>query len=434
MPTINTEQLYSIFKTCSGVSTDTRSIVPGSMFFALKGPNFNANLLASQAISLGAKYAVVDDAQYATSPETLLVTDGLAALQALAKQHRNHWSIPVIGLTGSNGKTTSKELLQTVLSQKYNTYATKGNLNNHIGVPLTILNCPTKTEIAIIEMGANHQHEIALLCSIAQPTHGFITNIGKAHLEGFGGIEGIKKGKGELFDYLTTHQGTAFVNAQNETLLAMAGERNFKEKIIYQQANSPEELKLTQHNPLVQFTDSEGNTIKTQLTGKYNFENIVNAIAIGRYFGLTALQANTGIAIYNPNNNRSQWLQQGSNKILLDAYNANPSSMAAAIQNFAEMQGNKKMVILGDMFELGDQGPSEHEALGKTLSTCKIDTILLVGSLMQNALKHLPTAYYFTDKHSLHLWLHDHKTTECQILIKGSRGMGLESVLPFLQA
>jgi UDP-N-acetylmuramoyl-tripeptide--D-alanyl-D-alanine ligase len=427
----NTQQLYQAFLQCSAVCTDTRQILPNSMFVALKGPNFDANSLATEALAKGARFAVVDNPAYATQPNILLVANGLLALQDLARHHRSTWHIPVLGLTGSNGKTTSKELIHSVLSQKYIAYATKGNLNNHIGVPLTILNCPANAQIAIIEMGANHQHEIQLLCSIAQPTHGLITNIGKAHLEGFGGIEGVKKGKGELYDYLAAHQGTVFVNASSIEVPELAAQRHFHQKIEYQQPNSPNQIRLKAHNPLVIYTDAQGNTVHTQLTGSYNFENIVNALTIGYHFGLSHAAANLGIISYVPQNNRSQFVLQGSNHLLLDAYNANPSSMAAAIINFDHLRANKKMVILGDMLELGAQSQEEHRQLGLLLSHCNFDKILLAGPAMQAALAQLPQAYYFPDKFGLHNWLQDHQPTHYHVLIKGSRGMSLETCLPF---
>lgn len=432
MAFITIDLLYQKFLECSSVSTDTRKIGKDSMFFALKGPNFNANTLAENALKLGAKYTVVDEEIFVTSPNILLVKDGLQALQELATFYRKQWPIPVIGLTGSNGKTTSKELINSVLATKYNTHATVGNLNNHIGVPLTILAKPANAQVAIIEMGANHQQEIALLCTIAQPTHGLITNIGKAHLEGFGGLAGVRKGKGELFDYLAKSEGAVFVNIQNNILTEMANERVFKEKIEYQKPNSFLEINAESTQPLVKIINSQGQVLQSHLPGDYNFENMVNAIAIGKYFGIETDTAIQAVCHYNPTNNRSQWMQQGTNQILMDAYNANPSSMSATITTFNESVKTKKMVILGDMFELGNESEIEHENLGKFLKTCQIDIILLAGQHMQFALKHLPKAFYFPDKFGLHVWLQEHKTEHTHILIKGSRGMGLESCLQFL--
>jgi UDP-N-acetylmuramoyl-tripeptide--D-alanyl-D-alanine ligase len=432
MAYISITDLYQKFIESSGISTDTRNIGQNSMFFALKGPNFNANTLAETALEKGASFAVVDEAEYQTKPNIFLVENTLLTLQKLANYHRKQFTIPVIGLTGSNGKTTTKELINSVLEKKYKTHYTKGNLNNHIGVPLTILSMQKDVEVAIIEMGANHKREIAELCAICEPTHGLITNIGKAHLEGFGGIEGVKKGKSELYDWLSTNEGTVFVNAENSVLVELANERNFKEKIEYQKQNGFINLQMETEVPFVNYFDLENNLIKTHLTGKYNFENIVNALAIGKYMSVPDLDANNAIAEYEPDNNRSQYIEKGTNKILMDAYNANPSSMAAAITNFNNIIANKKMVILGDMFELGEEAPKEHELLGQLLKKCNFDKILLAGPLMQNALVHLPNAYYFPDKFGLHVWLQEHKATDYHILIKGSRGMGLESCLALL--
>lgn len=431
---ISISDLYQKYLTCSGVSTDTRKIEKDVMFFALKGPNFNANNFARQALEKGAAFAVVDEEQYVTDENILLVEDGLKALQQLANFHRKTLKIPFVGLTGSNGKTTSKELTNSVLSQKFRTYATKGNLNNHIGVPLTVLAIDSSVEIAIIEMGANKQGDIQELVEICEPTHGFITNIGKAHLEGFGGMEGVKKGKGELLDFLSASGGTVFVNQLNEILMDMVNARSFQEKIEYGQKGSFLSAKLLEEIPFVIYEAENGEQVHSHLTGSYNFENIVNALAIGKYFGVPAEKANKGISEYNPDNNRSQFVQKGSNLVLMDAYNANPSSMSAAITNFNNLKADKKMVILGDMFELGPDSPQEHEAIGKLLSTCNFDYILLAGTLMQAAVKPLPLmkVNYFPDKFGLHVWLQDHEIKNTHILVKGSRGMGLESVLPFL--
>jgi UDP-N-acetylmuramoyl-tripeptide--D-alanyl-D-alanine ligase len=285
-------------------------------------------------------------------------------------------------------------------------------------------------EIAVVEMGANHQKEIALLSSIAEPTHGMITNIGKAHLEGFGGIEGVRKGKGELFDWLSTSGGTVFVNGANTTLQEMANERTFSEKVLYlADATAPQ---LLEDAPLVVYKDSNQQIVHTHLTGRYNFENIAAALAIGAYFGVSNQDANDAVAEYNPTNNRSQIIQKGSNTVIMDAYNANPSSMGAAIENFGKLKAERKMVILGDMLELGDESPAEHLALGKLVAAQQFDVVILAGKLMQDALPALPKAYYFPDKFSLHNWVIDHPQQNTHVLIKGSRGMGLETVVPYL--
>lgn len=422
--------LLERFLQASGVSTDTRKIAPGNLFFALKGPNFNANQLAEEALSKGAAFAVIDDEAFAHIPNTLLVEDGLQALQDLARLYRQTLRIPVIGLTGSNGKTTTKELLFSVLSQKFHCFATTGNLNNHIGVPLSVLAIQANHEIAVIEMGANKQGDIEELVNIAQPTHGLITNIGKAHLEGFGGIEGIKKGKGELFDFLAQHEGTVFLPYDKNVVHDMHAERVFKSTII---ANEALYTELVEAKPTVVYQTKDGLQVRSHLPGIYNFENIQMALAVGKHFGLTDEQCHEGIQSYIPTNHRSQYIQIGSNQVLMDAYNANPSSMAAAIQHFAETENNPKIVILGDMFELGDASAEEHAALGALIAQQGFDKVLLVGQHMQNALIHLPKAYYFPDKFGLHNWLQDHPIKNSYLLVKGSRGISLESVLPFLE-
>lgn len=424
-------EIYEKFKTCTGVSTDTRKIDEGVMFFALKGDKFNANEFAGEALGKGAKYVVVDEEKYATNGACILVNDVLYTLQKLANYHRQQFNIPFVGLTGSNGKTTSKELVATVLSKKYNTYYTKGNLNNHIGVPLTLLGLDKSYEIAVIEMGANHQGEIRDLCSICEPTHGFITNVGKAHLEGFGGVEGVKKGKGELYDFLAKSGGTVFVNAKNESLMAMAQSRTFRHTVEYLKDNK---VVLVKDSPVVVFSTQAAHldplTYTTNLPGWYNFENIAAAIAIGSFFGVSVEDASEAVSTYNPDNNRSQIIQKGTNSILLDAYNANPSSMSAAVQNFINLKTDKKkVVILGDMLELGDEAPAEHKAIGELVAKGDFELVVLAGKLMSSALEALPKAYYFPDKFSLHNWLLDKQIQNSFVLIKGSRGMGLESTL-----
>ncbi|CCH55912.1 UDP-N-acetylmuramoylalanyl-D-glutamyl-2, 6-diaminopimelate/ D-alanyl-D-alanyl ligase [Fibrisoma limi BUZ 3] len=428
---LSIDDVYHKFLECSGVSTDTRAITANCLFVALRGDTFDGNQFAEQALASGARYALVDDPDVAARHPTrfLLVGNSLAALQDLARRHRQTITIPVIGLTGSNGKTTTKELIAAVLSKNYKTYATRGNLNNHIGVPLTVLAINEQYELAVVEMGANHQQEIELLCSIAQPTHGLITNVGKAHLEGFGGIEGVRKGKGELFDFLAASGGTVFVNAQDPTLMDMFYQRSFADVVLYRQDNLPT---LIQETPVVIYRDADNHEITTHLPGRYNFENMAAALAIGRAFGVTPEEANRAVADYNPTNNRSQVITKGSNTVLLDAYNANPSSMAAAIRQFMAMPAQRKVVILGDMYELGAESPAEHAALGDLIAQGRFDTVVLAGQDMKYALGALPKAYYFPDKFSLHNWLIDHPMTNTHILVKGSRGMSLETVLPFL--
>lgn len=429
---IDLEKLYHQYISCTGVSTDTRKIGLNSMFFALKGDRFNGNAFAQEALNKGAKYVVIDEAEYQVSEQCILVEDVLYALQQLANYHRKQLGIPVVGLTGSNGKTTTKELINVVLSRKFKTYATKGNLNNHIGVPLTLLAITKEVEIAIIEMGANHQGEIRLLSSICEPSHGLITNVGKAHLEGFGGVEGVKKGKGELYDFLQSNGGVVFVNSKNETLQQMASSRSFKEVVTYPQPGDFYGCELKASSPVIVYTDEKGNTVETHLSGTHNFENMAAALCIGKYFGVEAQQANEAVSGYIAENNRSQLMQKGSNTILLDAYNANPTSMQASLEHFMTVQATNKVVILGDMFELGEESEAEHRRIGEVVAKGNFDKVLLCGKQMQAAVEANPKAYYFIDKFSLNNWLYDNKFQHSHILIKGSRGMGLESVVELL--
>ncbi|MBC8154230.1 MAG: UDP-N-acetylmuramoyl-tripeptide--D-alanyl-D-alanine ligase, partial [Bacteroidetes bacterium] len=391
----STPDLYRKFLACTGVSTDTRQITPGCLFVALKGDTFDGNQFALQALTAGARFVVVDDAAIAAQHQhCLLVTDGLTALQDLARHHRQTLTIPVIGLTGSNGKTTTKELIAGVLSKRFSVYATYGNLNNHIGVPLTVLSLNDTHELAVVEMGANHQQEIALLCTIAQPTHGLITNVGKAHLDGFGGVAGVRKGKGELYDYLAQTGGTVFINSRDQTLTAMYRERlktlrpetTFAETVFY----PGDPVELLQESPVVMYRTNTGQAVTTHLPGRYNFENMLAALAVGHYFGVSDAEANHAVADYNPTNNRSQVVTHGSNTILLDAYNANPSSMAAAVQQFTRQPATRKMVILGDMYELGSESKAEHAALGKLVADGHFDVVVLAGQDMKWALGALP--------------------------------------------
>ncbi len=423
--------LLDLFLSSTGVCTDTRKIQTGNLFFALKGPNFNANALAKEALEKGAIAAIIDDLNYAQGDKTILVEDGLKALQDLAHDYRNTLSIPIIGLTGSNGKTTTKELLFSVLSQKYHCYATAGNLNNHIGVPLSILQIKANHEVAVIEMGANKQGDIKELVEIAQPTHSLITNIGKAHLEGFGGEEGVIKGKGELFDYVAKHGGTVFLPKTKNVVHRMSQERGISTCV---HADEAMPTQLIEAKPTVSFSCADGSIVQTHLPGIYNFENIQMAIAVGKSFGLSDEACKQGIRSYQPTNHRSQFIKIGSNQVLMDAYNANPSSMEAAITHFAETENNPKIVILGDMFELGDLAAQEHAALGRLIAGFQFAKVLLIGTNMQHALQALPQAYYFPDKFGLHNWLQDNPIKDSFLLVKGSRGIQLESVLPFLES
>jgi len=424
------EKLYEIFKESNKISTDTRQILPGSVFFALRGDKFNANEFAAQALDKGARGVVIDDPAFQINDRCWLVDDSLKALQALAKYHRSKLTIPVIGLTGSNGKTTSKELLSAVLSKKFNTYATRGNLNNHIGVPLTILSIDSSCELAVIEMGANHVGEIALLCSIANPSHGFITNIGKAHIGTFGGFENIIRGKSELYQHLIDHEGTVFINSQNSILANMA--KRFKNPYFYPAPGDYYHAELLEADPFIRFIAENGAEVQTQLIGAYNFENIAAALCIGKFFGVDAGDANRAVAEYIPANMRSQVIKKGSNTIILDAYNANPSSMEAAILNLAGMQTPNKVVILGDMFELEEEAEKEHQRIGFLLNEKKINQVYLCGQLMKSAKNEIPSAMYFEKKEALMEELKKNPIHDSIILVKASRGIGLETIVDFL--
>ncbi len=476
-----TEYLYQLFLQHPLISTDTRKIAAGSLFFALKGEKFDANAFAKQAIEAGAAYAIIDNPAWQLNDKYVLVDDVLTALQDLARHHRRQLTIPVIGLTGTNGKTTTKELINSVLSQHYKTQATQGNLNNHIGVPLTILTIDKSHEIAVIEMGANHQKEIELLCSIALPTHGLITNVGKAHLEGFGGVEGVKKGKGELYDFLKKSEsqntsGTAFVNNDSTVLLEMQQDRGLKNVIFYGTGNNQNLVngKLVENSPYLtlQWTNNNSGknyTAKTQLTGAYNLDNILAAICIGIYFGLTDDEINKGIERYQPKNNRSQIVQTETNTLICDYYNANPSSMFVAIENIGKIAASRKVLILGDMFEMGDEAAAEHTAVIKKAMETQVDERIFIGkdffdtglalglSSSSPLLELSPTNRNDTVNHNTKEFVGDnsnkggngsgkkpifYKTAEdaidglkanpiknSTILIKGSRGMALERLV-----
>ena len=427
---VSIESLYQLFLKSPKVSTDTRKIEAGSIFFALKGPSFNANAFAEEALAKGSSYAVIDEPAYDKSEKTLLVKDTLVALQELAKYHRSQLSIPIIGLTGSNGKTTSKELLNAVLSKKFRTLATKGNLNNHIGVPLTILEIDKTIEVAIIEMGANHLGEIALLSSIATPTHGFITNIGKAHIGTFGGFENIIRGKSELYQHLITAEGIVFINSQNPILANMA--KRFKSPVFYPVKGDYYRCELVEADPFVKIKAENGAVISTQITGGYNFENMAAALCIGKYFGVAETDANQAISEYVPGNMRSQIVRKGTNTIILDAYNANPSSMQAAIENLASMNAEKKVAIVGDMFELEDEAEGEHRSLGNLLKEKNFEAVYLCGKLSRFAKEEFPLSNYFEKKELLIEELKKNPIEQATILIKASRGIGLETVLDAL--
>jgi UDP-N-acetylmuramoyl-tripeptide--D-alanyl-D-alanine ligase len=425
---VNIEQLYSIYEQHRSVQTDTRKLKANDIFFALKGGNFNGNEFAAKALEMGAAFAVVDEAAWFTIPEKMmLVEDALEALQQLALWHRQQLNIPFLAITGTNGKTTTKELVNAALSAGLKTYATVGNLNNHIGVPLTILSIQPDVEMAVIEMGANHQLEIAGYCKIALPTHGIITNIGKAHLEGFGSEEGVKKAKGELYDFLRANNGTVFVCNDYGYLLEMAA--GIPHIITYGSSEADYVGQAIADSAFLA-VEVRGNSqvgfIQTQLVGAYNFPNVMAALAVATHFGIPEKDIAPAIAHYVPSNNRSQVIQQGTNTIIMDAYNANPSSMKAAIENFAGIQADKKVLLLGAMMELGTDSVKEHEALVTLLERTHWDAVVLVGG----DFKKVNHPYIFLENATeAGKWLQQQQFQHTHILIKGSRSTGMEKVL-----
>lgn len=424
------ENLYTRYCAGGTVSTDTRKITPGSVFFALKGDKYNANEFAAEALEKGASWAVIDEEKYKKDDRCIVVENVLETLQQLARYHRDQLKIPVIALTGSNGKTTTKELIHAVLGKKYKTLATKGNLNNHIGVPLTLLSIDASIEVAVIEMGANHLGEIALLCNIANPTHGFITNIGKAHIGTFGGYENIVKGKSELYQHLLASKGVVFVNSHNSLLVDLV--KSFPDPVFYPAAGDFYHAELVSADPLVKIKAHNGEEVQTQLTGAYNFENIAAALCMGKFFEVDAGRANQAVAEYAPANMRSQVVRKDTNTIILDAYNANPSSMQAAIENMAEMKAGNKVLILGDMFELEAEADKEHQSIGKLIREKGFTNVYLCGTLFKAALHEIPHARYFMKKEELILELRQYPVRHATILVKASRGIGLETVVEFL--
>jgi len=427
-------ELYERYLSASGVATDTRQIRYGCIFFALRGPTFNANLFAIEALEKGAAFAVIDEAQPDSSKyadRLIAVSDVLSTLQALSAHHRRQLSCPVLAITGSNGKTTTKELIAAVMSKKYRTIATRGNLNNHIGVPLTLLDTPADTEFLVVEMGANHQGEIAGYCTYADPDMGLITNIGKAHLEGFGGVEGVIKGKTELYKHIGAKGGKLFVSSLSTILVAKATEYLMPDHIIYYGTGENDYCagENASTGEFLTVRTKDGPLISTQLVGSYNLENVLAAICIGRYFGVSDKDIKEAIENYVPSNNRSQKLTIGSNTILLDAYNANPSSMAEALRNFEELDAPNKITILGEMMELGAYSEQEHIKIMYMVRQMGLAQRIYIGNGFQMA-KGQENVLYFETTELLRDWYkaqHFENTTQ---LIKGSRKNALEKILP----
>ena len=428
---MNIQDIHNLFLQCKSVSIDTRKIEKDSMFFAIKGENFDANTFAVKALELGALFVVVDNASYVIDERTILVENSLESLQALAKFHRDYLKLPIIALTGSNGKTTTKELINVVIAKKYKTKATVGNLNNHIGVPLTLLSFTKDTEIGIVEMGANHKKEIEFLCEIAQPDFGYITNFGKAHLEGFGGVEGVIQGKSEMYEYLAKNDKLVFVNLEDPIQIEKStGIKSFTFGI--NNANADLKINSIKANPFV-VIDYDNFSVESHLIGLYNANNINAAIAIGYYFKVEEEDMKQAIETYIPENNRSQLLRIDSNQIILDAYNANPSSMAVAITNFLQLENQNKVMILGDMFELGDESKQEHKLIVDSLLNQNKSECYLIGkSFYENKVAQENIQFFETfDAFVAHLkTIHFKDNT---ILIKGSRGMALERTLEYIK-
>jgi len=421
-------ELYILFRQSTGLSTDTRRIEEGNLFFALTGENFNGNRFAIKALERGASYAIVDDPSLDYHAQLIQVNDVLSCLQDLATYHRQQFDIPLIAITGSNGKTTTKELISLVLESHYPVHYTQGNFNNHIGVPLTLLAMPMETEVAVIEMGANHQGEIADLCRITRPTHGLITNVGKAHLEGFGGFEGVKIGKGELYAYLAQHNGLAFINKDEPHLTEMAAE--VKTKLFYEKRQQPGlfSIQLLDDRTFLAlaFKDYMGREtiVQSQLMGAYNFHNIMAAVALGVYFKVPSERIKTAIESYLPKNNRSQLMEWEGNTIILDAYNANPTSMEHALLNLQEQKEQSKVAILGDMLELGITSPIEHLRIAEVAQQIT-PQLVLVGQEFEQAAQQLGIQH-FMEVSSLRTWFLQQDYKHQLILVKGSRGIGLE--------
>ncbi|HQX40685.1 MAG TPA: UDP-N-acetylmuramoyl-tripeptide--D-alanyl-D-alanine ligase [Niabella sp.] len=423
------EALYNIFLQYPSVQTDTRKLKTGDLFFALNGPNFNGNAFAQKALDAGAVYAIIDDAKFEIPGKTILVENVLVALQQLANHHRKQFSIPFLAITGSNGKTTTKELVHAVLSEQYRVYTTEGNLNNHIGIPLTILKIKPDAELAVVEMGANHLREIASYCVIAEPTHGLITNCGKAHLEGFGSLEGVRKGKGELFEYLRAKpDATIFMMKDYEYLGAMSA--GIKNVITYGTRAATITGNIADQSSTMLIVDimieDEPLSIHSQLVGDYNLPNVLAAVAVGHAFGVPLKNIKKAIEAFTPSNSRSQLIEDGYNKIILDAYNANPSSMALAIENFSHISAPKKVLMLGAMAEMGEASEGEHKLLIDQIEQHHWDQVVLVGKPFEP----FKTRYHhFENSTDAAKWVGQQNFDQTYFLIKGSRSSKMEEIL-----
>ena len=426
---MDTIYIYKRFLECDSIATDSRDIADNSLFFSLKGENFNGNKYAKESLSKGSKYAIVDEAEHAVDERFILVDDTLKTLQELAKIHRLQMNATIIGITGTNGKTTTKEIVSRVLSEKYTTLSTPKNYNNHIGVPFTLLNLNKNHEFAVIEMGANHINEIKNLCHIAAPDYGLITNIGKAHLEGFGSYEKVIQAKSELYDYICASDGTVFFNKNNELLETLVQQRNCRTYSYGSSINADCKGEIINSVPFLEIK-KDNTLIKSQMTGKYNFENILAGICMGTFFNVPSKNIYKAIHNYVPENNRSQILKTNKNEIFLDAYNANPTSMQLALENFYEIKRKKKVIILGDMFELGEFSKKEHNNIISKIHEFGFRNVYLVG---EEFLKTKPENYLtFKNTESLADHIKENPITDSSVLIKGSRGMALEKLVEYL--
>jgi UDP-N-acetylmuramoyl-tripeptide--D-alanyl-D-alanine ligase len=432
----STEQLYELFQRYPKISTDTRKIEPGCLFFALKGERFDGNEFASKSLELGASFAIIDNPVFQTEGRCLLVDNVLTALQRLATYHRRQFQIPVIAIAGSNGKTTTKELVSAVLASHYPVHFTKGNFNNEIGVPLTLLQMPAGTEVAVIEIGANHLRETAFLCDIALPTHGLVTNCGKDHLEGFGSLEGVKKANGELYNYLAANRGMAFINADEPFLEELAA--RVHKKLLYGESETPSmsnphyEVKKISVQPTIEyaFLSDKGELAqgKSCLFGEHNFSNVMTAVAIGKYFKVPASKIVAAIEGYVPTNNRSQIISHAGNTYIMDAYNANPSSMKKALEYFQQLKASPKIAILGAMLELGEYSDTEHEDIATLATGSGFEQVIFVGKEFRQAAANR-NAPFFENTAALRAWFESRHFTGYTFLVKGSRSIGLEKLL-----
>jgi UDP-N-acetylmuramoyl-tripeptide--D-alanyl-D-alanine ligase len=425
------KEIYRHFNQCTCVCTDTRKIIPDSFFIALRGDSFDANQFAGKALEMGCRYAMVDDEKFVINERCILVEDTLKTLQDLAVFHRQQIKIPVIGITGTNGKTTTKELINAVLSKKFRTACTQGNFNNHIGVPLTILSIKNE-ELAIVEMGANHPGEIAMLCKISQPAYGLITNIGKAHLEGFRSLEGVIRTKNEIFDWIRSINGKVFVCSDNSLLMDIS---QGIEKIMYG-VNPVSNCRgeITESNPMLKlkwYAESDAVALSSNLYGYYNFENVMAAICVGNYFGVGKDQIKEAVENYHPSNNRSQIINTKKNVVIMDAYNANPTSMNASIQNFIQLDADRKFAVIGDMLELGIDSEKEHEKILNLIQNAGFDRVILVGKVF-SALNRDAKFQTFMNSEDARDYLKKIKASGYHFLVKGSRGIKLEKILEAL--